>query len=116
MNNLFLHYHWTLDNIVMVLLGMLLVELFRIAGRQAAPSVPRTRFNPRLWFSQTNNWLSPLITFISSFVSLALMDGLKPAGVPDLLYAFGAGVAGQAMIKVAIKGIRGTFGSNGRAK
>lgn len=115
-NLIFLHFNWTIENIVLMLIGILLVEAFRISGRSAAPTSPRTKFVLRYWLSQTNNWLSPLITVACAFTALALKDALCPPGLHPLLYAFGAGAMGQAIIKIGLKGIRGAMGLNGTAE
>lgn len=102
---MFAHYNWTLDNVVMMLFGIIAVELLRMRGRSASPAAIKTKFKFSYWIAQRNNWLSPLITVLFAFIALALKEGLCPPGLNPLLYAFGAGAMGQALIKIAMKAV-----------
>lgn len=116
-------FNWTLDNLVIMLLGLLIVEGFRIYGRQADPKVPREKFDFGHYIGQFANWFGLVLSLACSLTLLAVRDGFVSSvglNIADLtvfgpFYALGVGAFGQAMMKIALKGFMGMFGAFGRA-
>lgn len=115
MTHLFEANHWTVPNLVLVLLGIFIVESFRILGRSSNPTTQRTLFSLRVWFGQLNNWFSPVVSLACALALLAFKDDVMRPGVSDALFAFLAGASGQALIKLVIHAARGISGAYGRA-
>ena len=105
-------------------LAMVIVEWFRIIGRQSDPNVPRTEFDWNHYIRQGSNWASLVINILCAVLLLMVRDGfvssigLKIADEGDfeLFYAAGVGAMGQMLVKVLFKAIAGMFGAYGRAE
>jgi hypothetical protein len=111
MHLLFLQYNWTPANLGLMTFGIIIVEMGRVIGRDSSKTAVRTKFSWRYWFSQPNNWRTPMLTIACSLAALALMDAMCPPSMPASLYAFGSGAVGQALIKIALKAFGGATGA-----
>lgn len=112
-------FNWTAAPLILAVLGIFIVEGFRILGRASNPKTERTKFDAAHYFGQFQNWFSLVLSAACALVLLAIGHwtsgrlGLEGNGANDfeMAWAFLSGAIGQAIIKILLKGVLGAIGA-----
>lgn len=111
MDTLLTYIHCTWGGVLFLLATMFVVHASSVIGRQHQPDVIRTKFDWGVWLSDWVNWLSVLVTLVSSFILLGIRESIAPImGVTvsdpvqfELFFAVIVGLAGQVVWEALLK-------------